>query len=256
MINESFDINGKELISAKDVIKDETAMIGKQAGIETMILTFSYKLIDILKEKEIIEEINEELKLGSAAGYSLVYRIKNTDIGVMLTGIGAPLAGAMIEELKALMDIKNVVIFGSCGVLEDIPEGRIIIPDEAYRDEGMSYHYAPASDYIKIKNADRIAKIFEKENIDYVRGKTWTTDAFYRETDTNRDKRLKEGCICVEMECAALQAVCDFRNVELYQFVYSADSLKGNWSRRILGSMEKDVRLAYFFVALKIAESL
>ena len=132
MINESFDINGKELISAKDVIKDETALIGKQAGIETMILTFSYKLIDILKEKEIIEEINEELKLGSAAGYSLVYRIKNTDIGVMLTGIGAPLAGAMIEELKALMDIKNVVVFGSCGVLEDIPEGRIIIPDEAY----------------------------------------------------------------------------------------------------------------------------
>ena len=29
-----------------------------------------------------------------------------------------------------------------------------MVPTDAYRDEGTSYHYAPASDYIEIKNAD------------------------------------------------------------------------------------------------------
>ncbi|WP_143316483.1 nucleoside phosphorylase [Clostridium sp. HBUAS56017] len=31
---------------------------------------------------------------------------------------------------------------------------------EAYRDEGFSYHYVPASDYSTIKNASIVAKAF------------------------------------------------------------------------------------------------
>ena len=62
--------------------------------------------------------------------------------------------------------------------------------------------------------------------------------------------------ICVDMECSAFQAVCDFRGLELYQFVYTADSLNGSWSRRILGHLEMDARLAYFVLAEKIAERI
>ena len=58
------------------------------------------------------------------------------------------------------------------------------------------------------------------------------------------------------MECSALQAVCDFRGLELYQFVYAADSLSGNWTRRILGNLEMDARTAYFVLAEKIAERI
>ena len=256
MITDSFDSKGKELITAKQAIREKAFRAGESVSMDTVILTFSCKLIEMLKEKENIETIDEDLKLGSSAGYNLIYRIKGTKIGVMLTGIGAMMAAAMVEELKALLEIKNVIVFGSCGALCEIPEGRIIVPDEAYRDEGTSYHYLEASDYIRIRNADVIAEIFDREGIKYVRGRTWTTDAFYRETDGNRDRRLKEGCICVEMECSALQAVCDFRDIQLYQFLYSADSLHGSWSRRILGEMEKDVRLAYFRIARKIAEAI
>lgn len=52
-----------------------------------------------------------------------------------------------------------------------------MVPTEAYRDEGTSYHYAPASDYIKIQNADVVAKFMETVGLPYVKGKTWTTDA-------------------------------------------------------------------------------
>ncbi len=69
--------------------------------------------------------------------------------------------------------------------------------------------------------------------IQYIEGKTWTTDAFFRETINNIKKRKKDGCISVEMECSALQAVCDFRNLELYYFLTSGDLLDSpKWDER------------------------
>ena len=39
-----------------------------------------------------------------------------------------------------------------------------------------------------------------KENeIPYVKGKTWTTDSFYRETINNFKKHKEDGCISVEI---------------------------------------------------------
>ena len=82
-----------------------------------------------------------------------------------------------------------------------------MVPTEAYRDEGTSYHYAPASDYITVKNSEKVAEFMELAGLPYVKGKTWTTDAVYRETRGNFDKRKNDGCISVEMECAAIQAI-------------------------------------------------
>ena len=102
----------------------------------------------------------------------------------------------------------------------------------------------------------KLAALLDRLGVDYVCGKTWTTDAFYRETESNTARRVGEGCVCVEMECSALQAVCDFRGAALYQFVYAADSLHGTWNRRILGELEKDARLQYFGLAWEIVKAL
>jgi uridine phosphorylase len=66
-----------------------------------------------------------------------------------------------------------------------------MVPTEAYRDEGTSYHYMPASDYITVKNSDIVAEFMETYGIPYVKGKTWTTDSFYRETVNNFKKHKK-----------------------------------------------------------------
>ena len=47
------------------------------------------------------------------------------------------------------------------------------------------------------------------------------------------DKRKKDGCISVEMECSTLEALCDFRNLNLYIFFTSGDLLDApKWDRR------------------------
>ncbi len=256
MIIHSFDPESREIVRTEQTIRPEEKALAAPFPLRSILLVFSGKLISLLLEKEIIEVLDERLTIGSAAFRNPIYQIRGSHIGVVLSGIGAPMAAAVVEELMTLFPVRRFLVFGSCGALVDLPAGHLIVPTEAYRDEGCSYHYAPAAPYIPIRNAGKLAAMLNALDVEYVCGKTWTTDAFYRETENNKARRVAEGCICVEMECSALQAVCDFRGVELYQFVYAADSLHGSWNRRILGDLEKDARLQYFALGRKLAEML
>lgn len=256
MITQSFDPVSPEIVRAADTIREQEKALAAPFPIHSFLIVFSGALIRLLLEDGLIEPLDERLTIGSAAFKNPIYRIRGTQIGIVLSGIGAPMAVAIVEELLTLFPCRRFVVFGSSGALTDLPEGRVIVPTEAYRDEGCSYHYAPAASWIRIRSAERLASLLDRLGVPYVPGKTWTTDAFYRETERSKAQRVQDGCICVEMECSALQSVCDFRGAELYQFVYTADSLHGNWSRRILGDLEKDMRLLYFGVARKLAELL
>ena len=256
MITDSFDPHSTELIRAGDTVSQKEKELARSYPLDTVIVTFSGQLIDALREKGVIEPLHRELSIGSAAYRSPIFHIVNTSIGVVLSGVGAPMIAALLEELAELFPARRYIVFGSCGALTALPEGHVIVPTHACRDEGTSYHYAASAPYIPIRNATKLAQLFDELGIAHVEGKTWTTDAFYRETAHNRDRRVAEGCLCVEMECSAAQAVCDFRGLELYQFVYAADSLNGTWARRILGDLEMDARLQYFFVAWEIARRL
>ena len=256
MITDSFDPHSAELFRACDTISQKGKDLARSYPLDTVIVTFSGQLIDALRERGLIEPLHRELTVGSAAYKSPIFHIVDTTIGVVLSGVGAPMIAAMLEEMAELFPVRRFIVFGSCGALTELPEGHIIVPTHACRDEGTSYLYASPASYIPIRNAAKLAQLFDELGIAYVLGKTWTTDAFYRETQHNRDRRVAEGCLCVEMECSAAQAVCDFRGLELYQFVYAADSLNGTWARRILGDLEMDARLQYFAVAREIARRL
>ena len=137
-----------------------------------------------------------------------------------------------MEDVNALTGAENFILFGSCGSLDEKKtKGKYIVVEEAYRDEGLSYHYIPPSDYVSVPTWREIRDFFEKRNIPYVVGKTWTTDAMYRETRKAMEKRKEEGCIAVEMEIAGCQAVAERRGWKLYPFLESGDVLDGvEWS--------------------------
>jgi uridine phosphorylase len=73
----------------------------------------------------------------------------------------------------------------------------------------------------------------QRRNVAYILGKTWTTDAIYRETRARMALRRSEGCVTVEMEAAALFAVAQFRGIHLGQILYCGDNLDGDeWDGR------------------------
>ena len=60
----------------------------------------------------------------------------------------------------------------------------LALPTAAVRDEGTSYHYVPAGREVQ-PSPDALAAlraVLVKHGVQYIEGKTWTTDAIYRET--------------------------------------------------------------------------
>jgi len=156
------------------------------------------------------------------------------------------------------MGAKRIILLGNCGVLDKrIEDCGIIIPDRAIRDEGTSYHYAPPADYINVNKQyiPLFQSILEEHGYPYITGTTWTTDAFYRETRGKIARRKQMGAICVEMECAAMQAMCDFRGVEFFQFLYAGDNLDHSaWDPRSLSGLERlDDKEKIALLALELA---
>lgn len=145
---------------------------------------------------------------------------------VYLTPVGAPAAVSALEEILA-GGVKKVIAFGICGALTEASPHLFVVPTRAYRDEGTSYHYMPASEYIEIKNAQKVQEVLESVGIKTLVGGAWTTDGFYRETRTRLNEMRANGCVAVDMESAALQACSDFRGTEFYTFFITADSLAG-----------------------------
>jgi len=149
--------------------------------------------------------------------------------------IGAPLAGGFLEELIA-SGCRKFVVCGGAGVLDsEIPVGHIVLPDRALRDEGTSYHYLPPSRTVSANPvAVRVIEsVLARHNVPFVKGMTWSTDGFYRETPEKVRIRKEEGCIVVEMEAAAYFAVAQFRGVVLGQILYGGDDVGSEeWDSR------------------------
>lgn len=253
MINNSFD-KTKPLFTPKESYGS--------MGIEPIekitdkcIVTYSVQV----KEEILKKYSNKKVAFtGTANGIIDVYYLEELDVLFYMSIVCAPGAVAVLEEISYITGAKNFIFFGSCGILDKDAKDKIIIPTKAYRDEGTSYHYAPASDFIDMKNYRLIEETCKKNNIDYVLGYTWTTDSIYRETVGNIEKRKEQGCICVEMESSALEALCDFNKLNLYTFFLSGDIIvTDGWDRSDLGThLEHKKQLSSFDVALLIASEI
>lgn len=203
---------------------------------EICVSTFSENIIKKFSSLRSTETIAE---LYTANGRIPVYKIryKDTDIAFYLSRVGAPACVAGFEEIVA-MGARKFVLFGSCGVLDDERvKDNLILPVSAVRDEGTSYHYiAPSPEIEADPHSVRIAEtVLASCGYPYIKGKTWTSDAIYRETLPLIQERRQEGCLVVEMECASMLAVAKYRHIPFIQFLYGADNLSSDtWEIRDL----------------------
>ncbi len=180
--------------------------------------------------------------------YEITYRDQR--LAFFHPGLGAPLAAGLLEEVIAF-GARKFIACGGCGVLEkDIAVGHLLVVSGAIRDEGVSYHYLPPGREISANEAGVTALVetLSQRGLPYTVGKTWTTDAPYRETPTKIASRKAEGCLTVEMESAGLMAVAQFRGVTLGQVLYGGDDLSGaEWDDRAWRS-KNDVRENLFWL--------
>jgi uridine phosphorylase len=161
-------------------------------------------------------------------------------VAIFHPGIGSAMAAAGLEQMIAL-GARNAIACGGAGVLDrDLAPGTVIIPSAAVRDEGTSHHYQPRSRTNRPHReaVEALKAACKRHDTVYKTGKTWTTDAIFRETPGKIRSRKNEGCLTVEMEASAFFAVARFRRIKFGQLLYAGDDVSGEkwdsrrWSKR------------------------
>jgi uridine phosphorylase len=247
-----------EFDPSRDAVIEPAKILKRKDIPEHCVLCFFAEVIEKVREERGAKEV---ASTKSEMGVHPIYEIarEGRRLAFFHPGVGAALAAAMLEEVIAI-GCRKFIACGGAGVLDkNVAHGHIVVPTAAVRDEGVSYHYLPPSREVAAPRAGvaAIEKTLKAHGCDYLLAKTWTTDAFYRETPGKVKLRRDEGCLTVEMEAAALFAVAQFRNVIFAQMLYGGDDVSSEeWNRRGWNDPRATVREKLFWLAAEACLSL
>ena len=202
---------------------------------EHCVITFFREVLDKLHEQGQAKIITTH-RWADADRHIYEIKFQGQRFAAINPGVGSALACGILEEVIA-RGCRKFIACGGCGVLDqEINVGGLIVPTAALRDEGTSYHYLPPGREVQpgSEAVSAIKEVLSAQKIPYCLGKTWTTDAPYRETPEKVRRRRAEGCIAVEMEAAGFFAVAQFRGLEFGQILYGGDDVsgEGEWDHR------------------------
>ncbi|MBR5427287.1 MAG: nucleoside phosphorylase [Clostridia bacterium] len=197
-----------------------------------MVITFFPEVIDKLYRRRKIEKE----RVISGENPIQIYRFKEQpDVLLTLGAVGCPACAGNLDLFHA-MGVEKVLFCGGGGVLDkNIAVGQLLLVDGAIRDEGFSYQYIAPSRviYTDPDVTEKIAAYLHQNDIPYLRGITWTTDAIFRETQDRIEARKQEGAKIAEMEQAGCIAVARFRGFSYGALIYGGDDLSGaEWDKR------------------------
>ncbi|MHA3704833.1 nucleoside phosphorylase [Jatrophihabitans sp. YIM 134969] len=220
----------------------------------TVVLCWFHEVVAALADTHGATHLTE---LVSENGRTTVWTLEHRGhrVAVVNPGVGAPMAAITLEELVAL-GARDVVACGGAGaLLPDLVLGHAVVVDSAVRDEGTSLHYlAPG----RVVDADpdvvtTLVSTLEDAGVAHLVGRSWTTDALFRETRARTARRVAEACVTVEMEASALIAIARVRGVRYGHLLMAGDSLAGDdWDHRGW-TTAGGARAALFDIALDAA---
>lgn len=122
--------------------------------------------------------------------------------------LGAPGTIMLLEELVAF-GVMRIILLGYCGTIQKgVSVGDLVLPLEAIREDGTSYHYLPKGEKSQpdLGIQKKLFDSMDSNGVPLHQGPIWTTDAPYRETTEKVRRYRMEGVLAVEMEMAAVFA--------------------------------------------------
>ena len=188
MITDAFD-NSEVLFGTKDFYGEQKHLCDK------CMIIFSEQIFEYMLDTYEHQEVGV-IRCCNGITPVYVFDIEGMKIAGYLSHIGSALAGGDVIDVNWLTGAVKFIMFGSAGSLDSgLTTGKFVIPTHSYREEGLSYHYAPPADYIEVKNAKTVKAIFDELKLPNVLGKVWTTDAIYRETKANLMREKKRAAL-------------------------------------------------------------
>ncbi len=152
-------------------------------------------------------------------------------VSLILLPVGAPWTVLLCEELIDA-GARAIIATGAAGSLQSYaPVGSLVVPTEAIREEGTSYHYAPPE--VEARPSDGLAAALmdgcRRRGIASHTGLNWTTDAPFREMRGKVERFSARGVVSVDMEASAMFVLGRLRDVEIASLFIVSDELFHPW---------------------------
>jgi uridine phosphorylase len=163
-----------------------------------------------------------------ACYHSELYNAKYKDLefGIIGCAVGASYAVLLAEQLF-VSGCELVISVTSAGKINDSVLSDYLLIKDTLRDEGTSYHYLPKGGE-SVLNPDLLVKLqplLSDKSLSVQIGKSWTTDAPYRETASAISKAKSLGADAVEMEASALYAFSKAKSKPVVCYAHLTNSM-------------------------------
>jgi uridine phosphorylase len=162
--------------------------------------------------------------------HTKMYEFNNQGLqtGIIGCAVGSSYAVLLAEQLF-VSGCELLISITSAGIINQPkrPDTQFLLISEALRDEGTSYHYLPPGQKSCLNSGlfKKIAALTTMNELKLEHGKSWTTDAPYRETATAIAKANAYGAVSVEMEAAALYAFAEVRDKSVICYAHLTNTM-------------------------------
>lgn len=214
----------ENLLSRATVLKGPSAGIWRGGIPACCVLDFDGELVPVAREK-----LGARPSPAWACFHTtlLVIETGGFEMGLIGGTVGAPFAVLVAEQLIS-SGCRHIVGYSSAGAItEGLGLPCLVVPDRALRDEGTSYHYLAPAAWVDATGElpTALARRAVGCGLPVHRGPTWTTDAPYRETESQIVRHRAAGVLSVEMEAAALMALARTRDAEIASLLHVTNTL-------------------------------
>lgn len=169
-----------------------------------------------------------ELNACWACYHSELFTCKYKDLifGIIGCAVGASYAVLLAEQLF-VSGCQLLISITSAGKLNEHIEKDYVLIEEALRDEGTSYHYLSVDEKASLATelSSALQPLSSDDTLSVQIGRSWTTDAPYRETRSSIEDAKKDGVDCVEMEASALYAFAKAKRMQVVCFAHLTNSM-------------------------------
>ncbi len=154
------------------------------------------------------------------------FNYSGVNLGIIGCAVGSSYAVLLAEQLF-VSGCKLLISITSAGIINPLEGVEFIIITESLRDEGTSYHYLASQEKSDINS--NLLKLLEPllsiSDLSIAKGKSWTTDAPYRETQSSINEAKTLGINAVEMEASALYAFAKAKSKKVICFAHLTNTM-------------------------------
>ena len=151
-------------------------------------------------------------------------------VSVMASGMGMPSAAIYITELVRHYDVERIIRVGTAGGYSpDLALRQVVVATEAVTNSNMPELLgAPTPIAATPRMLDVVADVAVSNGVSLELGTVFTSDIFYEPNNEAQDRHTANGVIAVEMETAALYAICAIEGAEALSMFTITDHLVTN----------------------------